>query len=88
MELTLAAMARDYLPWNLDQRLLLPVDMREWLPEGHLALFILDVVSELDLSDITATYEAKELGRNRVQLAHRDTVQPAYPSQSTARSRT
>jgi transposase len=60
MDLILAAMARDYLPWNLDQRLLLPADMRDWLPEGHLALFILDVVSELDLSDITATYEAKD----------------------------
>ena len=60
MELTLAGMARDFLPWNLDQRLLLPLDMREWLPEGHLALFILDVVSELDLSDITAEYVAKD----------------------------
>jgi len=60
MEVTLAAMARDYKPWNLDQRLLLPVDMRDWLPEGHLALFILDVVSELDLTDITATYEMKD----------------------------
>jgi len=37
-------MARGYLPWNLDQRLLLPVDMRSWLPEGHLVLFVLDVV--------------------------------------------
>jgi transposase len=60
MELTLGAMARDFLPWNVDQRLLLPADMREWLPEGHLALFILDVVSELDLSDITRVYEAKD----------------------------
>lgn len=48
------------MPWNLDQRLLLPADMRDWLPADHLALFILDVVSELDLSDITSTYEAKD----------------------------
>ena len=61
MDLVLAAMVRDYyLPWNLHQRLLLPADMRDWLPEGHLALFILDVASELDLWDITATYEAKD----------------------------
>jgi transposase len=53
-------MARNYLPYTLDQRLLLPPDMREWLPEGHLALFIADIVSELDLSAIEGVYEAKD----------------------------
>jgi transposase len=53
-------MAKGYLPYSLDQRLLLPPDMREWLPEEHLALFLLDVVSELDLSAIEAVYETKE----------------------------
>lgn len=54
-------MAKGYLPYNVDQRLLLPPDMRAWLPEGHLALFILDVVAELDLSRIDAVYEAKDV---------------------------
>lgn len=31
-----------------DQLFLLPVSMRDWLPEGHLAWFVLDVVAELD----------------------------------------
>jgi transposase len=53
-------MAKGYLPYDIDQRLLLPLDMREWLPEGHLALFILDVVGELDLSKIYAVYDAKD----------------------------
>lgn len=53
-------MARGYLPYKIDQQLLLPRDMREWLPEGHLALFILDVVGELDLSKIYAVYNAKD----------------------------
>ena len=53
-------MAKNYLPYTLDQRLLLPPDMRAWLPEGHLALFIADVVSELDLSAIERVYEAKD----------------------------
>src|SRR5262245_18133973 len=53
-------MAKGYLPYDVDQRLLLPPDMRAWLPEGHLALFVLDVVSELDLSAITRVYEAKD----------------------------
>jgi transposase len=53
-------MAKGYLPYEIDQRLLLPPDMRAWLPEGHLALFVLDVVTELDLSKIYAVYDAKD----------------------------
>ena len=30
--------------------MLLPVDMRDWLPESHLAWFVLDAVEELDVS--------------------------------------
>jgi transposase len=47
--------------------LLLPPDLREWLPEGYLALFISDVVDELDLSPIYRIYERTD-GRG----------QPAY----------
>ena len=50
-------MSRLFRPYSLDQRLLLPPDLREWLPEGHLALFVSDVVEELDLSAIVAAYE-------------------------------
>lgn len=50
-------MGKTFRTYNLDQRLLLPPDMREWLPEGHLALFLLDVVTQLDLSEITDVYE-------------------------------
>jgi transposase len=32
-----------------DQMMLLPPSVREWLPENHLAFFVLDVVGELDL---------------------------------------
>jgi transposase len=53
-------MAKGYLPYSVDQRLLLPPDMREWLPEDHLALFVLDVVRELDLSAIKRAIEAKD----------------------------
>lgn len=53
-------MAKSYLPYTVDQRLLLPPDMREWLPEGHLALFILDIVRELDLSAIERVHAMKD----------------------------
>lgn len=56
-------MDKRFRPYNLDQRLLLPMDMRDWLPEGHLALFILDVVAMLDLSAIFRVYEKERRGR-------------------------
>jgi transposase len=50
-------MAKLFRAYSLDQRLLLPPDLRDWLPEGHLALFVSDVVEELDLSAIVDAYE-------------------------------
>jgi transposase len=53
-------MIKIFRPYSLDQQLLLPPDMRGWLPEGDLALFVSDVVDELDLSAIYAAYESGE----------------------------
>jgi len=45
---------RAYQP---DQGLLLPEDMREWLPEGHLAHYVGDLVECMDLGAFYARYE-------------------------------
>src|SRR5881398_2753813 len=50
-------MRRIYMSYDPEQRLLLPQDLREWLPEEHLALFVSDVVEQLDLSKIMDWYE-------------------------------
>ena len=55
-------MSKPYLPYQPDQILLLPPSMREWLPEGHLAYFVSDVVDGLDLSKIHASYERETRG--------------------------
>jgi len=61
---TIGSMAKGFLPYSIDQRLLLPPDLREWLPEGHLALFISDVVDMLDVSPIMRACEkADDRGR-------------------------
>jgi hypothetical protein len=39
-------MADSFLHDDRDQPFLLPPDLRDWLPEGHLAWFILDVVDQ------------------------------------------
>jgi len=41
---------------DLDQQFLLPPSLQDWLPENHLARFIVDVTNELDLSAIYAQY--------------------------------
>jgi hypothetical protein len=40
---------KSYRAWTPGQPYLLPPSPLEWLPEGHLAYFIMDVVTELDL---------------------------------------
>ncbi|HEY3316215.1 MAG TPA: IS1182 family transposase [Bacillota bacterium] len=52
-----------FIPYDPKQLFLLPPDMRDWLPEGSLALFISDVVDSLDLSGIFRAYEGDGRGR-------------------------
>jgi transposase len=42
-------MTYNFLRGDRDQPFLLPPDVRDWLPDGHLAWFVLDVVDQLDL---------------------------------------
>ncbi len=55
-------MAKTYRPYLPEQDLLLPPSLRDWLPEGHLAFFVSDLIDQLDLSAITSVYEQDERG--------------------------
>ena len=55
-------MGKKYRFYDQNQTLILPLNIREWLPKGHLALFISDVVDEMDLTLIFAYYEGEERG--------------------------
>ena len=50
-------MSKTFRPYELNQRVLLPPDLREWLPEDHLAFFVSDLVDALDLSALCTSYE-------------------------------
>ena len=54
-------MAREFLPYDLDQQYLLPPSMRDWVPADHLIWFVSDLVDALDLSAILAEYEKDDL---------------------------
>jgi transposase len=39
-----------------NQQYLLPPSVDEWLPEGHLARFVIEVIDQLDISKLTGRY--------------------------------
>jgi transposase len=55
--------AQNFLACDREQELLLPLSLREWLPEGHLAWFVLDAVAGMDLSAFYAAYRDDGNGR-------------------------
>ncbi len=52
--------SRKFRPYDQSQCLLLPPSLREWLPDGHLAVYISDVVDGLDLRALIADYDSPE----------------------------
>ena len=60
-------MGKSFRSDDLNQSLLLPPSLHDWLPENHLARFLVDVVETLDLSAIHASYDA---GDGRGQSAY------------------
>jgi transposase len=49
-------MPQNFIACDRDQQLLLPPSLREWLPEDHLAWFVLEAVAELDLDAFYGSY--------------------------------
>src|SRR5271157_4388798 len=56
---------------DVNQALLLPPSLHDWLPEKHLARFLVDVVDALDLGAIYESYEEKD---GRGQAAYDPTM--------------
>ena len=53
-------MGKCFRPADVNQALLLPPSLHDWLPEKHLARFLVDVVDALDLGAIYDSYEEKD----------------------------
>lgn len=47
---------QDFISANRDQTVLMPYDLNSWLPEDHLARFVVDIVDRLDFSHIYNQY--------------------------------
>jgi len=53
-------MTKCFLDDEIDQSLMMPPSLHEWLPEDHLARFVADLVPSLALSEFYASYEEKD----------------------------
>src|SRR5919205_3937759 len=60
---TIAGMAQNFIACDREQPFLLPPDVRDWLPENHLAWFVIDAVGVMDLDAFYAAYRADGHGR-------------------------
>ncbi len=56
-------MAQRFIACDREQSFLMPPDVREWLPAGHLAWFVIDAVSGMNLDAFYAAYRVD--GRSR-----------------------
>ena len=49
-------MSYNIIECNRDQRFLMPPDMKDWVPDGDLAWFVIDTVEKMGLSSFYAKY--------------------------------
>jgi transposase len=56
-------MAQNFIECDREQPFLLPPDVREWLPEDHLAWFVIDAVGVMDTGSFYASYRDDGHGR-------------------------
>ena len=56
-------MGQNFLVCDREQAFLLPPDVRDWLPEGHFAWFVIDAVAGMDLGAFYAAWRHDGHGR-------------------------
>jgi hypothetical protein len=61
-------MAQGFIGCDRERAFLMSADVREWLPGGHLAWFVIDVVAAMDLHEFCAAYRSD--GRSRKERVH------------------
>jgi len=52
----------NFRPVNRNQLYLMPPSLRDWLPQGHLAWFLIDAVDQMDLTSFRLKYRADGWG--------------------------
>ncbi len=52
-------MSSNFVNASRNQLYLMPPCVQDWLPENHLARFVVDIVSQLDLKPLYAAYSGR-----------------------------
>jgi transposase len=52
-------MAVEFIPIDRDTPYLFPPSVQDYLPEDHLARFVVDIVDQLDLNHLSAVYTGR-----------------------------
>jgi transposase len=60
-------MATEFIPINRDSPYILPPCVQDYVPEDHLARFVVELVDQLDLQSLSAVYAGK--GKRPYHLA-------------------
>jgi len=76
-------MEQRFKAYDQNQDFLLPPSMRDWLPKGDLAYFLMELVDELDLKDIYEYYEVEDRD-GRMRAKARSGQPPFDPRMMTA----
>jgi hypothetical protein len=58
----------NFRPINRDTGFLLPPSVDEWLPQRHLARFVVEVIDGLDLSGLVKAYRLYRSQRKRLNI--------------------
>src|SRR4051812_35637662 len=56
-------MGQRFVACDREQSFLMPPDVRDWLPEDHLAWFVINAVAEMNLEPFYAAYRLDGRGR-------------------------
>lgn len=54
-------------PIDRETDFLLPPSVQDWLPEAHLARYVVEVVEQLDLSAVERAYAGKGISHHEIQ---------------------
>ena len=62
-------MAYNFLPCDRNQPYMLPPSLTDWLPEDHLAWFVLNAVEQISLSQFYKKYRTDGVGNSSFNLS-------------------
>jgi hypothetical protein len=78
-------MSAKFIDYDQSTLYLLPPSLQDWLPEDHLARFVVEIVDQLDLGSLKAAYAGRGSttlqsgdapGTALLRIRHGDVLQP------------